>query len=42
FGLSQVRERLASLHGSAGTLDVQTPSAGGTCACVTFPLRPAP
>ncbi|MCW8235950.1 ATP-binding protein, partial [Verminephrobacter eiseniae] len=42
FGLSQVRERLASRHGSAGTLDVQTPSAGGTCACVTFPLRPAP
>lgn len=39
FGLSQVRERLATLYGSAGTLDLIAGSAGGTSARVTFPLE---
>ncbi len=39
FGLAQVRERLATLHGSAGTLDLIAASAGGTCASVRFPLN---
>ena len=39
FGLTQVRERLATLHGSAGTLDLIAASAGGTCASVRFPLN---
>ncbi len=43
FGLAQVRERLATQHGSAGTLDLIAASAGGTSARVTFPLKsPAP
>jgi len=41
FGLVQVRERLATLHGDAGTLDLIAASAGGTSACVTFPLKMA-
>ena len=39
FGLAQVRERLATLHGSAGTLDLIAASAGGTSASVRFPLK---
>ena len=39
FGLTQVRERLATLHGSAGTLDLIATSAGGTSASVRFPLN---
>ncbi len=39
FGLAQVRERLATLHGSAGTLDLIAASAGGTSASVRFPLN---
>ena len=39
FGLAQVRERLATLHGAAGTLDLIAASAGGTSASVTFPLK---
>ena len=42
FGLAQVRERLATLHGAAGTLDLIAASAGGTSASVTFPLKSAP
>ncbi len=38
FGLTQVRERLATLHGAAGTLDLIAASTGGTIARVTFPL----
>ena len=39
FGLTQVRERLATLHGAAGTLDLIAASAGGTSASVVFPLK---
>jgi sensor histidine kinase YesM len=39
FGLAQVRERLATLHGSEGTLDLIAASAGGTIASVRFPLK---
>nr|WP_322784622.1 histidine kinase [Verminephrobacter aporrectodeae] len=42
FGLAQVRERLSTLHGTAGTLDLLASRAGGTCASVRFPLNPAP
>lgn len=41
FGLQQVRERLATLYGSAGTLVLISDSAGGTRAIVAFP-RSAP
>ena len=41
FGLAQVRERLATLHGAEGTLDLIAASAGGTSASVVFPLRSA-
>ena len=41
FGLAQVRERLATLHGAAGTLDLIAASAGGTSASVVFPLKSA-
>ena len=40
FGLRQVRERLATLYGSAGTLDLIAVSTGGTSARVTFALKP--
>jgi len=40
FGLAQVRERLATLHGTQGTLELIASSAGGTSATVTFPLKP--
>ncbi len=39
FGLTQVRERLATLHGAAGTLNLIAVSAGGTSASVVFPLK---
>jgi sensor histidine kinase YesM len=39
FGLTQVRERLATLHGAEGTLDLIAASAGGTSASVVFPLK---
>lgn len=39
FGLAQARERLATLHGAAGTLDLIAMSEGGTSATVTFPLK---
>ncbi|MFT3814064.1 MAG: histidine kinase [Acidovorax sp.] len=38
FGLQQVRERLRTLHGAHGTLDLIAGSAGGTRAVVRFPL----
>ena len=38
FGLAQARERLATLHGTAGALNLISGSAGGTSAVVTFPL----
>jgi signal transduction histidine kinase len=40
FGLAQVRERLATLHGAAASLTLE-PAAdgeGGTCATVQLPL----
>ena len=40
FGLQQVRERLATLYGTAATLELIAISAGGTSAVVTFPLKP--
>ena len=42
FGLAQARERLATLHGSAGTLDLIAIDQGGTSAKVTFPLKSSP
>ncbi len=43
FGLAQVRERLATLHGSAASLNLQAaPDAlGGTLATICLPLSPA-
>jgi hypothetical protein len=38
FGVQQVRERLHTLHGALGTLDLIAGSAGGTRAVVRFPL----
>ncbi len=42
FGLPQVRERLATLYGAAGTLELIADSAGGASAIVTFPLKTEP
>ncbi|KQO19321.1 sensor histidine kinase [Acidovorax sp. Leaf78] len=42
FGLAQARERLATLHGTAGTLKLIAGSDGGTSATVTFPLKSSP
>ncbi len=39
FGLTQVRERLATLHGAAGTLELIASSPMGTSASVVFPLK---
>lgn len=39
FGLAQVRERLATLHGSQATLELIASSGGGTSATITFPLK---
>ena len=41
FGLAQVRERLATLHGSAGALELIAVQPSGTSATVTFPLKSA-
>ncbi len=38
FGLVQVRERLAALHGAQATLDLIAPRPGITCARAVFPL----
>ena len=40
FGLTQVRERLHTLHGSDATLELIAISAGETSATITFPLKP--
>lgn len=43
FGLVQVRERLSTLYGEHGTLELIACGASGTIARVTFPLKfPAP
>jgi hypothetical protein len=39
FGLTQVRERLVTLYGAQGTLELIAGEAHGTCARVTFPLN---
>ena len=39
FGLVQVRERLAALHGAAARLDIGPAAQGGTLACITLPLH---
>ena len=39
FGLTQVRERLTTLHGPNGTLELIATRHGGTRTCVTFPLK---
>ena len=39
FGLTQVRERLRTLYGERGTLELIAGSAGGTSARATFPLK---
>ena len=41
FGLAQVRDRLATLHGAAGALELIAFQPSGTSATVTFPLRSA-
>ena len=38
FGLAQARERLATLYGAEGTIDLIATDAGGTSAMVVFPL----
>ncbi len=38
FGLTQVRERLATLHGAAGHFELAAHLPRGTCATITFPL----
>jgi nitrate/nitrite-specific signal transduction histidine kinase len=44
FGLRQVRERLATLHGARASLSLQEPpgAEGGTLAVVRLPLAVAP
>lgn len=39
FGLGQVRERLHTVYGTAGTINLVASPAGGTCARVTFPYK---
>ena len=39
---AKARERLATLHGAAGTLDLIAIDQGGTSAKVTFPLKSSP
>jgi hypothetical protein len=41
FGLQQVRERLATLHGDAAQLDVASTPGAGTCASIRLPLASA-
>ncbi|VTU23324.1 sensor histidine kinase [Variovorax sp. RA8] len=38
FGLSQVRERIATVYGTEGALQLASHPAGGTCATITLPL----
>jgi signal transduction histidine kinase len=38
FGLTQVRERLATLHGAAASLTLEADPAGGTVATIRLPL----
>nr|WP_315431517.1 histidine kinase [uncultured Albidiferax sp.] len=38
FGLTQIRERLATAYGDQGTIELIAAPAGGTCASITFPL----
>lgn len=40
FGLTQVRERLATLHGDTAALKLTPLREGGTCASISFPLTP--
>jgi signal transduction histidine kinase len=44
FGLEQVRQRLATLYGSGGTLSLQPAPGpdGGTLAVIRFPVQPIP
>jgi len=42
FGLTQVRERLATLHGAAGILELIAANPIGTSASVVFPLKSSP
>ncbi len=39
FGLGQVRERLTTVYGTAGTIDLVANGASGTRATITFPLQ---
>ena len=39
FGLSQVRERLATLYGNASAIELAATHAGGTRASITIPLK---
>ncbi len=39
FGMAQVRERLTTLYGAQGTLELIASSAGGTSARATFPIN---
>ena len=40
FGMTQVRERLATLHGPAASLDFAAEPGGGSRATIRFPLQP--
>ena len=40
FGLSQVRERLATVYGTAATINFVAGHAGGTICSITFPCKP--
>jgi len=42
FGLAQVRERLATLHGEAGQFELAPHAPRGTRATITFPLTTSP
>jgi two-component sensor histidine kinase len=39
FGLTQVRERLATLYGNAAAIDLVAAHAGGTLSTITFPIN---
>jgi LytS/YehU family sensor histidine kinase len=39
FGLSQVRERIATVYGTAGTIELVAAHAGGTRATIVFPSK---
>jgi LytS/YehU family sensor histidine kinase len=40
FGLTQVRERLATTFGTTAAMLLEAAPAGGTCASLTFPCKP--